>query len=95
MLPRHLCAVVLALLLQSGVEALDQSVPAFLSNTFSKNTREKTQDVLEHVPVTVPSCEQFVRLPSLCTFFAERADQARDICSPPDLLRRRPATLSQ
>ena len=73
MLPRHLCAVVLALLLQSTVEAADQSIPTFLTNPLSKNTREQTQDVLEHKPVSVPSCEQFVRV-YLLEHLAEDAD---------------------
>ena len=61
MLPRHLCAVILGLLLQQGVQAVDQSPLGFLSNPPSKNSKEKTQDVLEHKPATAPSCEQFVR----------------------------------
>lgn len=61
MLSRHLYAILLAFLLQPAAEAAELGTPAFLSNTLTKNTKEKTQDVLEHKPATVPSCEQFVR----------------------------------
>ena len=63
MLPRHLYAVVLTLLLQPITEAVaaDPGSPAFLSDNPFKNPKEKTQDVLEHKPATAPSCEQFVR----------------------------------
>ena len=61
MLSKHLYAILLTFLLQPGAEAEEQSSLPFLSSNGAKNPKEKTQDVLEHKPVTDASCEQFVR----------------------------------
>ena len=76
MVQRRLYAFLLAFLLQPALAAEQQTVPDFLNGNQLKNPKEKTQDVLEHKPVTEPSCEQFVRSTAVA-----RTDKAVNACS--------------
>ena len=63
------------------VQYLNQYLPphrrmVYRAWDMSRAYKEKTQDVLEHKPVTEPSCEQFVRSTAVA-----RTDKAVNACS--------------
>jgi hypothetical protein len=79
LLPRHIYTLVFAFLLQGGAGAASEQSVLTGGLTHGLGTKAQVQDVLEHKPVTQPSCKQFVRILSLANrMLAYVCDSPRD-----------------